>query len=53
MMILSPGPGMDVDTAFDIDATIDASAGADPSIAGTVGKENSRALHDGEQRIFK
>lgn len=33
-------PGLDVsDPGFDIDAAIDASAAADPSIAGTAGKK--------------
>ena len=37
LSILS-GPGIDVsDPGFDIDAAIDASAAADPSIAGTAG----------------
>lgn len=37
--VLGPGvPGLDVtDPNFDIDAAIDASAAADPSIAGTAG----------------
>ena len=34
-------PGLDVsDPGFDIDAAIDASAAADPSITGTAGKKN-------------
>lgn len=41
LSVLGAGvPGLDVsDPGFDIDAAIDASAAADPSIAGTAGKK--------------